>query len=63
MVITAQDGEEWVNVLTRLRRDDTLRRSLAKNAVIAGNSEFDPSSIRTLFTKAVNEAARAMPAL
>ena len=61
IVITQQDGQEWVNALAQLKHDETLRLRLSKSAVVAGNSEFEPSSIRLLFQRSLKNIAVDQP--
>jgi glycosyltransferase involved in cell wall biosynthesis len=65
IVITEQDGEEWINVLTQLRNDGPLRLRLSQSSVAAENRDFDPVAIRSSFQKLLGDvacAARVCPA-
>jgi glycosyltransferase involved in cell wall biosynthesis len=59
VVLTQQDGEEWINALTLLRRDGALRFRLSRASVAAGNRDFDPIRIRSFFQETLYEVAHA----
>jgi hypothetical protein len=59
VVLTQQDGEEWINALTLLRRDGALRFRLSRTSVAAGNRDFDPIRIRSFFEETIYEVAYA----
>jgi glycosyltransferase involved in cell wall biosynthesis len=59
VVLTEQDGEEWINALTQLRHDGALRLRLSQNSVAAGNRDFDPVTIRSFFHKILGDVACA----
>lgn len=57
VVITEQDGEQWAHALMRLRDNAELRLQLSVSSVRAGERDFDPVAIRSLFREALSEAA------
>jgi glycosyltransferase involved in cell wall biosynthesis len=57
VVLTDEGGEEWINALTRLQHDGSLRLRLSQNSVSAGNRDFDPVAIRSFFQKTIWDVA------
>jgi glycosyltransferase involved in cell wall biosynthesis len=59
VVVTEQNGQELVQVLSELRMKPELRVRLGENAIVTGMKEFDPRSIKAVFARHLQEVAQA----
>lgn len=62
VVVADQGGDMLAKVLTELRLDGELRMRLSTNSVVAGNHDFDPVAIRSLFHEHLRDSARGFQA-